>query len=466
MIRRHAAGFRALLMAADALLAVVLLVGLSYWRYGEDWAVEWRKIVPVPEGLLALYAGGWVVALALNGLYRPRARWSIRREATDVLRATIALALATLSVLFVFKAIDVSRLFLLYLFPIQAALTVATRVVLRLVMERRRRQGKNLRYVLVLGAGPRGQEFGRKLEDHQELGLRVVGFLDDSAGFDLARDWEFLGPLGSLEDVLHSRVIDEVAICLPFSQWNMIDAIAHLCEEEGKIVRIPMDVLDHAVTVGRMEELDGTPVYSLVSGPDRAIGLAVKRALDLVFSVAGIVLLSPFLLVVALAVKTDDGGPILFRQRRVGLHGRQFDVVKFRSMTPDAEARLDDLVHLNEIDGRAFKMTNDPRVTRVGRFLRRTSLDELPQLLNVLRGDMSLVGPRPPLPSEVQGYDMWHRRRLSMKPGITGLWQVRDRRASNFDTWVEADLEYIDRWSLWLDVQILFRTIPAALEGR
>jgi exopolysaccharide biosynthesis polyprenyl glycosylphosphotransferase len=246
----------------------------------------------------------------------------------------------------------------------------------------------------------------------------------------------------------------------------MIDAIAHLCEEEGKIVRIPMDVLDHAVTVGRMEELDGTPVYSLVSGPDRAIGLAVKRALDLVFSVAGIVLLSPFLLVVALAVKTDDGGPILFRQRRVGLHGRQFDVVKFRSMTPDAEARLDDLVHLNEIDGRAFKMTNDPRVTRVGRFLRRTSLDELPQLLNVLRGDMSLVGPRPPLPSEVQGYDMWHRRRLSMKPGITGLWQVRDRRASNFDTWVEADLEYIDRWSLWLDVQILFRTIPAALEGR
>lgn len=252
MIRRHAAGFRALLMAADALLAVVLLVGLSYWRYGEDWAVEWRKIVPTPEGLLVLYAGGWVVALAVNGLYRPRARWSIRREAADVLRATIALALATLSVLFVFKAIDVSRLFLLYLFPIQAAATVATRVVLRIVMERRRRQGKNLRYVLVLGSGPRGQEFARMLEDHQELGLRVAGFLDDSSEFEMQREWEYFGPLDRLEDLLHSRVIDEVAICLPFSQWSLIDAIAHLCEEEGKIVRIPMDVLDHTVTVGRM----------------------------------------------------------------------------------------------------------------------------------------------------------------------------------------------------------------------
>jgi exopolysaccharide biosynthesis polyprenyl glycosylphosphotransferase len=466
MFRRHAAGFRALLMAADALLAVVLLVGLSYWRYGEDWAVEWRKIVPIPEGLLALYAGGWVVALALNGLYRPRARWSIRREAMDVLRATVALALATLSVLFVFKAIDVSRLFLLYLFPIQAALTVATRVVLRLVMERRRRRGKNLRYVLVLGAGPRGQEFARKLEDHRELGLRVVGFLDDSADFQLAKPWERLGALSGLEDVLHSRVIDEVAICLPFSQWNMIDAIAHLCEEEGKIVRIPMDVLDHAVTVGQMEELDGTPVYSLVSGPDRTIGLAVKRAADLVLSAVGLLLLSPFLLMIAIAIKVGDGGPVLFRQHRVGLHGRTFDVFKFRSMRPDAEQRLAEVAHLNEVRGPIFKITNDPRITRVGGFLRRTSLDELPQLLNVLRGEMSLVGPRPPLPNEVEGYDLWHRRRLSMKPGITGLWQVRDRHAPDFDTWVQADLEYIDRWSLWLDVKILFKTIPAALDGR
>jgi exopolysaccharide biosynthesis polyprenyl glycosylphosphotransferase len=453
-------------MGADALLAITLLAGLSAWRFGEDWAVYWRQIVPVPEGLLLIYAGGWVVSLAMNGLYRPRARWSIRRETIDVLRATAVLALVTLSVLFIFRMPDVSRAFLLLLFPAQAAATVVGRIALRLLMERRRRQGKNQRYVLVLGAGPRGQAFATKLEEHRELGLKVIGFLDDTASFQLPRGWQHLGSLEQLEDVLHTKIVDEVALCLPFSQWPLIDAIAQLCEEEGKIVRIPMDVLDRAVTTGRMEELDGTPVFSLVSGPDRTLALATKRTVDLVASLVGAVILSPVMLAIGLLVRFDDGGPVFFRQRRVGLHGRPFDVIKFRSMRPDAEARLAELEHLNEIQGRAFKITNDPRITRIGRVLRRTSLDELPQLLNVIRGEMSLVGPRPPLPSEVEGYDLWHRRRLSMKPGITGLWQVRDRSSANFDTWVEADLEYIDRWSLWLDLKILARTIPAAVQGR
>lgn len=466
MIRRNAAGFRALLIAADALLAVVLLVGLSAWRFGEDWAIWWRQIVPVPEGLLVIYAGGWVLALMMNGLYRPRARWSIYREAIDVLRATLVLALVTLGVLFVFKMPHVSRLFLLVLFPTQAIATVAGRVVLRIAMEHLRRQGKNLRYVLVLGAGPRGQMFAAKLEAHRELGLRVEGFLDDSEAFDLPAGWTYLGKLDRLEEVLHSRIIDEVAICLPFSQWSLIDTITHLCEEEGKIVRIPMDVLDRAISVGRVDELDGTPVFSLVSGPDRALAFAAKRLLDVVVSAFGLVVLSPLLVVIAAAIAVDGGRPVLFRQERVGLHGRAFRVIKFRTMERDAEARQAELETRNEIRGRAFKMTNDPRVTKVGRFLRRTSLDELPQFLNVLRGEMSLVGPRPPLPGEVNGYDLWHRRRLSMKPGITGLWQVRARREPEFDRWVAADLEYIDRWSLWLDVKILARTIPAALEGR
>ena len=466
MIRRNAAGFRALLMTADALLAVVLLVGLSLWRFGPDWAIWWRLIVPIPEGLLVIYAGGWVIALALNGLYRPRARWSVFREATDVLRASLLLALVTLSVLFLFKLPDVSRVFLLVLFPTQAALTVAGRVFLRLAMERRRRQGKNLRYVLVLGAGPRAQIFAAKLEGHRELGLRVAGFLDESPAFELPAGWAYLGGLERLEEVLHSQVIDEVAICLPFSQWTLIDTITALCEEEGKIVRIPMDVLDRAIAVGKVEDLDGTPVFSLVSGPDRAVSLAAKRLLDVVVSAIGLIVLSPVLIIIAIGIFVDGGLPILFRQDRIGLHGRPFRVVKFRSMSRDAEARLAELEDRNEIKGRAFKVTNDPRVTRVGRFLRRTSLDELPQLFNVLRGEMSLVGPRPPLPGEVDGYDLWHRRRLSMKPGITGLWQVRARREPEFDRWVAADLEYIDRWSLWLDVKILMRTIPAAVQGR
>ena len=466
VIRRHASGFRALLMLGDALFAVALLGILSLWRFGPEWAVVWREFIPEPVLFLAIYAGGWVAVLTMLGLYRPRARWSLLSEARDVLRATAVMALATLSVLFLFKLPDVSRLFLLFLFPVQALVTIASRAVLRRALESMRVRGKNLRHALVLGAGPRGQAFAAKLEGHRELGLTVVGFLDDDASYELPAAWPHLGRLEDLERVLHERVIDEVVVCLPFSQWSVIDAIARLCEEEGKIVRIPMDVLDHTISAGRVEQLDGTPVFSLVSGPDRVLALAVKRTLDLAASAFGMVALLPLFAVVTAAIWFDDGGPILFRQRRVGLHGREFSVLKFRSMAVDAEARLDALRAQNLVQGQAFKLERDPRVTRVGRWLRRTSLDELPQIWNVLRGQMSLVGPRPPLPAEVAGYDQWHRRRLSMKPGITGLWQVRGRRDPDFDHWVAADLEYIDRWSLWLDLRILAQTLPAALDGR
>jgi exopolysaccharide biosynthesis polyprenyl glycosylphosphotransferase len=466
MIRRHAAGFRAVLMAFDAAVAVALLAGLSAWRFGDDWSVYWRLVIPVPEALLALYAIGWVVVLTVNGLYRPRARWSIAEEVLDVVRASVTMAIVTFSVLFIFKLPDVSRLFLLLLFPSQALLTTTTRVVLRAAFERIRGLGYNTRNVLVLGAGTRGQGLATKIEAHREFGLRIEGFLDDDPAVRLPERWKHLGTLDDLERVLHERIIDEVAICLPFSQWNMIDAISRLCEEEGKIVRIPMDVLDRAISVGRVEDLDGTPVFSIVSGPDRALALLAKRVLDVIVAGLGLVVLSPLLVAVAIVVRLRDGPPVLFSQERVGLHGRPFRVVKFRTMTVGAEGRLADLADRNEISGPAFKVTDDPRITPTGRWLRRTSIDELPQLWNVLRGEMSLVGPRPPLPAEVQGYDLWHRRRLSMTPGITGLWQVGGRREPDFNRWVQADLEYIDRWSLWLDIKILARTIPAALEGR
>jgi lipopolysaccharide/colanic/teichoic acid biosynthesis glycosyltransferase len=189
---------------------------------------------------------------------------------------------------------------------------------------------------------------------------------------------------------------------------------------------------------------------------------------DLVISGAALILLSPVFALIALRIRLADGSPVIFRQTRVGLNGRRFELLKFRTMQTDAEQRLAEVEELNEISGRAFKVTNDPRLTRSGSFLRRTGFDELPQLLNVLRGEMSIVGPRPPLPQEVAGYDVWHRRRLSMKPGITGLWQVSARREPDFDRWVRLDLEYIDRWSLLLDFKIMLRTIPAVVnqEGR
>ena len=465
MIRRYATEFRLLLAMTDALIAVAAFVIASVWRFGADWTSLWRLYLPDPTGFLVAYALGWVTVLAINGLYRPRARWTFRAEAIDVLRATAVMALVTLAVLFFFKLPDVSRLFLIYLFPVTAVLTMASRLILRFAMEWRRRRGRNLRFVLMLGAGPRGQAFAAKLEGHRELGLRVVGFLDDDADLASSAHGAYLGPLDRLESVLHEQVIDEVVICLPFTQWPLIDAISQLCEQEGKIVRIPIDVLDRAIASGKVEELDGTPVFSLVAGPDRALALASKRLIDIGVAALVLLLLSPLLVGIGVAILLDGGRPILFRQDRVGLHGRRFSLVKFRTMVRDAEARRDELNHRNEVQGPAFKVTDDPRITRVGRFLRRTSLDELPQAWNVLIGQMSLVGPRPPLPDEVLEYDLWHRRRLSMKPGITGLWQVEARRDGDFDRWVEKDLEYIDRWSPLLDLQILARTIPAMLRA-
>ena len=229
---------------------------------------------------------------------------------------------------------DVSRLFLLVLFPVQAAATIASRACSAWCMERQRRQ----RPEPALRARPRRRPacagVRAKLEDHRELGLRIAGSSTTPSDVRAAGRWPLPRPARRPRDVLHTQVVDEVAICLPFSQWDLIDAIAQLCEEEGKIVRIPMDVLDRAVSVGRVEELDGTPVFSLVSGPDRALALAIKRLVDIVGVGLGIVLLSPLLLGIAVAIRLDDGRPILFRQRRVGLHGRPFDVVKFRSMRP------------------------------------------------------------------------------------------------------------------------------------
>jgi exopolysaccharide biosynthesis polyprenyl glycosylphosphotransferase len=467
MIRRHALAFRTTLMLADASLAICLALLLSVLRFGRQEALPMlNAALPDMRAVVLMFAGAWVAALWMNGLYRSRARWTFRSEVGDILKATATFAVATLAFLYIFKLPDVSRLLLVYLFPSMAAMALVTRIGLRLLLTSLRRGGYNTRFMLVVGTNERAQRFADLVEDHHELGIKVVGHLKGTPtdnGVVLTRP--SLGTLDELITILHSEVVDEVAICLPFSEQESIDEIARLCEEEGKIVRIPVAVLERTLSSGRIENIDGTPILSLVSGPDRVVGLAAKRALDLGGSAFLLVVLSPLFALLATLVKLDSSGGALFRQERVGLHGRTFRVVKFRSMCSDAEQQLEDVRRLNVIRGHAFKVERDPRVTRIGRFMRRTSLDELPQLWNVLRGQMSLVGPRPPLPCEVANYDVWHRRRLSMKPGMTGLWQIGARSEAEFDHWVQKDLEYIDGWSFWLDLKIIARTVPAMLNG-
>ena len=275
-----------------------------------------------------------------------------------------------------------------------------------------RASGRNTRYMLIVGANPAAETFADLMARHIELGLEPIGYLagpaDRSSGDDQGVRRPVLGELNEIETILHGAVVDEVAICLAVPDRAMVEPIARLCEDEGRVVRIPMVGPGLMLPGGRLEEIEGMAVLSLVYGPDRTLSMLTKRAIDIVLALAGLVLLSPVLLVVALVIRLRDGAPILFRQERVG----QTVVLRRHQVAddgPDAEAQLADLETLNEIRGPAFKLTDDPRLTHTGGWLRRTSIDELPQLWNVARGEMSLVGPRPPLPSEVQDYDIWHR---------------------------------------------------------
>ena len=455
------------MMLADIALSALLVVGLSEAMFPGAEAAFWGRALPQPALAVALFVSAWVLTLWLHGAYRLRAHWSIVSEARVILSAIVWFALITLAFLYLAKMPDVSRSYMIVLIGVLLASAMGVRLILRWSFERARRRGKNLRTLLVLGTGTQARNFAEKLEGHPELGLSILGFLGDPTP-DLPARWRYLGQVDRLPDLIHSEVVDEVAICLVTEDWSLIESIATLCETEGKIVRMPVPMPRMSIATSHVEDLDGTPVVSLLTGPRSALALAAKRGIDLVGATLGLIVLAPLLGGIALAMKLSDGGPILYRQERVGLHGRRFMVVKFRSMVMGAERMLDDLLEHNEISGHAFKMTADPRITRLGGFLRKSSLDELPQLWNVLRGEMSLVGPRPPLPTEVAAYDVWHRRRLSMKPGMTGLWQIEGRHEPEFDQWVEKDLEYIDRWSPWLDIQIIVRTIPAMLrtEGR
>jgi len=456
------------MLVADAIVAAALVMVVSMVRFGPGWQAVWQSSAALAWLLLLAYVVAWVGLLGLNGAYRPRAHWSAWGEGQAVIRAALLLGLGSIATLFILDLADVSRSIVLALIPLLAIATVLDRLALRLLLRMARRRGRNLRRVIVVGTGPEAQAFARQLEDHWSLGLIVDGLVGPlpSPAIDA---WPVLGPIDRLPSILHERVVDEVAICLPPDDADRLEAISRLAADQGKIVRIPLEVPTVALSIGHIEDLDGTPVLSIVAGPDRELAMAVKRLLDMVGAAVGLVVLSPLLLVVALAIARSDGRPIIFRQRRAGLNGRPFRIVKFRTMERDADARRAELRGLNEIEGNAsFKMTNDPRVTRIGRFLRRTSIDELPQLWNVLTGEMSLVGPRPHPFDDVAGYDDWHRRRLSMKPGITGLWQIGARTERDFDRWVKKDLEYIDRWSLWLDLRVIAQTLPALLraEGR
>jgi exopolysaccharide biosynthesis polyprenyl glycosylphosphotransferase len=321
--------------------------------------------------------------------------------------------------------------------------------------------------VLVVGTGESALALAAILAKRPRIGIRLVGFLSESpTKLQQLAGHPVLGSLDEAEYVFSNHVIDEVMIAIPEKSLSELETFLLLCEELGITARLACDFLPRGSARLYLEELENTPLLTFATTPNNPSLLVIKRIADVVLSLFLLVLTSPLFLIVPLLIKLTSKGPVLHRQVRCGLNGRKFDFSKFRSMVEGAEELRKEIEHLNEAKEPVFKISSDPRVTGLGKILRRTSIDELPQLINVLKGEMSLVGPRPPLPQEVERYQPWQRRRLSMKPGLTCLWQVSGRSELGFDEWVALDLHYIDHWSPWLDFQILFRTVPAVLLGK
>jgi exopolysaccharide biosynthesis polyprenyl glycosylphosphotransferase len=463
MIRRYGKALRLTLMLVDGGLAAVLSLAL--------YQISAHPDVPTADFIdsfwmrAVLYGVGWVTLLYINGGYRLRAHWTLSGEISAVARATVWLSLLGVSALYLAASDVPGSGWALLLFPIQGVLAVGLRVLVRLIFMQVRRWGHNVRFMLVLGTGPEALAFARTVQDHSVLGLRVVGFLGDEppAALDAIHGAEYWGPMTELPSVLNEQVVDEVAVCVPHDEWHLAEELAQLAHDQGKIVRIPLSVPQMRSSERFLEDLEGTAVLSYANGPDEMTSHALKRFLDLAVAIPALIITAPFLAIVAVIMRLTQGPGIIYQQDRVGMHGRVFTIYKLRTMTHDADARYAELAEQSHTRGPAFKLVDDPRVTPAGRWLRRYSLDELPQLWNVLRGEMSIVGPRPAPPREVEDYDLWHRRRLSMKPGITGLWQITSRLDEDFDQRAQLDMAYIEGWSLWLDVAIIFRTIPALL---
>ena len=412
----------------------------------------------------------WHAAFAVQGLYVSHRLRAIRLELTEVGRAVLISSVLLLIAANLGKWPTINVLTVAMFGLVSFALIGTGRFLLRLNLRRLRRRGHNVKTLLLVGGGARGRRFAAQLNLRQDLGYRVLGYVDSDSAF-AGEDIEgapWMGTIEELPQILANEVIDEVAIALPIkSQYSQIEAAVMLLEEQGITTHLLSDLFPQKLARSQPTDFDGVPVVSLHSAPLFSWRTEAKRIFDFVSAMLLLLIAAPALVLVAIIIKLESKGPIFFVQERVGLNKRRFKMLKFRTMQRDAEARMSEIEHLNEKSGPIFKIRNDPRITSVGRWLRRTSIDELPQLINVLLGDMSIVGPRPLSVRDATRMELaWQKRRFSVKPGLTCLWQVSGRSNLSFEQWMQLDLEYIDRWSLKLDARILLRTIPAILLAR
>jgi exopolysaccharide biosynthesis polyprenyl glycosylphosphotransferase len=461
----------AALVVSDIVLINIAFAIAYYIRYELQWlrAVDPAYVVPfsvfIPFALILTLLLGLVYRK--EGLYRLRRGFPWFDEIYAIINGTTTGIVIMVVLVFISRPAFYSRLIFFYAGAIIVVLLSFSRLAKNLLVRRWRKHGIGVARAIIVGAGEVGRTVIRTMVAHPELGYQIIGFVDDDPAkgtTDIGR-FKGLGSLDNLARLIQDEAIDEVIITLPWQYHRKIMAIIAQCERENVRARIVPDLFQMTISRMAINEMAGIPLIGVkqvtISGIDRV----VKRVVDFVFSLSLLVAGAPLMALIALAIKLDSPGPVLFAQQRVGKGGRPFTCYKFRSMVVGAEEQKDALRDLNEADGPIFKIKDDPRMTRVGRWLRRFSFDEFPQFYNVLRGEMSLIGPRPPLPEEVTQYQAWHMRRLETSPGITGLWQVSGRSELPFDEMVLLDIYYAEQWSPALDMKIFLRTIPKILFG-
>lgn len=459
------------LLDQAALIATAL--GVIYFRPGLKIFSE-RKMVAMPGEIgdslaILVLVLGWLAIFDYCVRYKGDRLVSLRVQLKSLIKATTLAAFWFLLVSAIFSVESVNTVGVAIFWLVVTVFGVLSRVGLKLFLTSARRSGFNYRYLLIVGANPRSAELAAKIEIRPELGYKLVGYVAESE--ESKKVWEeketkgqVIGLVDDLRSLLETERVDEMLVCLSVeAKFSTVAKIIADARDLGIVLRIVPDASEGAVLKKlHIEEFENEFVITFFR-EQLLLQLLAKRVIDIAVSAVVLLVLSPLMAVVAILIKMTSPGPVIFAQDRVGMNQRRFRLYKFRSMVTDADELKKELAHLNELDGPAFKMVNDPRITRIGRIIRKTSIDELPQLINVIKGEMSLVGPRPPLPDEVSKYQWLFRRRLSVKPGITCVWQVSGRNGTTFDEWMTMDKQYVENWSLLLDLKILLKTIPAVL---
>jgi exopolysaccharide biosynthesis polyprenyl glycosylphosphotransferase len=469
---RHYRKVKLLFGLSDVALVALAFEAAYQTRYWLGARAGIEKQFYLERPVLALLLGAAVLLWLATGF------WSDIYEKLDsahprvVLRNTFRQCLLGAMGLVLFEyllRLDLSRLFVAILGVYSWLLLCLFRLNAGHLLGVIRREFGAPRFVMVVGEGERAVKLAEALERSEDYGIRLTGFLTDGGTQKLAagrlkREYP-VHDLKDLPDLLHRHVIDEILFAVESEKLPGLEEVFLLCDEEGVRTRVLVDFFPHINSDVYLDRLGNAPLLTFAAAPHDELRLIVKRGTDLLLAACALVLLAPVMLVIALLIRLTSPGPAIFRQERCGLNGRRFVFYKFRSMCADAEDRKAEVAHLNR-KTTAFKIPNDPRLTPLGGFLRKFSIDEWPQLWNVLKGDMSLVGPRPAVPEEVERYARWQRRRLRMRPGLTCLWAVEGRDTLDFDTWMKMDMLYIDTWSLALDWKIMLRTVPKVLLGK